>query len=811
MSVDIKAVVASLNLRRTVLLFGAGASVPSGGPPTSKVIEKIAREFDIKGNYTLGEIAGIAEQKADRAKLIRCVRGLIQNLKPTAGMRNIPLFPWKSIFTTNYDQLVEEAYRFHGKACRTYSSNFDFTIEEEDPDVELFKLHGTIEKDAFEGNASRMIITDSDYDLTEQYRQYLYDRLKADLAGAQLVIIGQSLADPDMRALINRAADLNHKAMQKARITLLMYEHDENRAGLFQARNIDVAFGSIDDFSAALTELQHSSSTPVAPALRPLTALDKVRGSTIEVADVSEARRANLSMMSSGWPATYADITAGYTFERGIVREMLAYFEEHGSLVATVLGAAGVGKSTAIRQLLAKINEGAIAAYEHKVDHGLSAAHWREIATGLKSEGRSGILFVDDAHHHLQQLNMLIDWLIADDNVNLKIVVASSRNHWDPRNKTPNVFKHGRAFRLRRLTNDEIDRLLVLVDQNAEVRAMVERDFAGFSREERRRRLVTRCENDMFVCLKNIFGVEAFDDIILRDYAELDTDYQDVFRYVAAMENAGVRVHRQLVIRLLGVQADSVAGTLRHLRDIVMEYDVDDRNHIYAWRCRHPVISEIISRYKFADTKHVIDLFDRVIDNISPTYDIEIRTIRELCNLANGLSRIPNREEQNRLLRKMISVAPGERVPRHRLIRNLIEENAFEKAETEIRLFHHDFGPEGPVHRYRVRLLIARAVRSKGLMDEDRLVILKEAEALAVAGVERYPNNKSLLAAYADVGIEYYKRTKSYEIYDAALEELKRAEDRVGDPDISNIIRRCQNRIAGHWIEQEDAVDQVEA
>ena len=397
--------------------------------------------------------------------------------------------------------------------------------------------------------------------------------------------------------------------------------------------------------------------------------------------------------------------------------------------------------------------------------------------------------------------------------MNLKIVVASSRNHWDPRNKTPNFFKHGKVFRLWRLSNDEIDRLLVLVDQKAEVQKMVERDFAGFSREERRRRLITRCENDMFVCLKNIFGVEAFDDIILRDYSELSGDYQEVFRYVAAMENAGVRVHRQLVIRLLGVQADHVASTLEHLRDIVMEYDVDERNHIYAWRCRHPVISEIISRFKFSNTQQIIDLFDRVIDNISPTYDIEIRTIRELCNLSNGLSRIPNREEQNRLLRKMISVAPGERVPRHRLIRNLIDDNAFEKADTEIRLFHNDFGPEGPVHRYRVRLLIARAVRAKGLMDEDRVVILKEAEALAVAGVARYQNNKSLLAAYADVGIEYYKRTKSYDIYDAAIEELKRAEDRVGDPDISNIIRRSQNRIAGHWNDQEEAeaLDPVEA
>ncbi len=61
---------------------------------------------------------------------------------------------------------------------------------------------------------------------------------------------------------------------------------------------------------------------------------------------------------------------------------------------------------------------------------------------------------------------------------------------------------------------EEIERLLNLIDRNIEVRALVEQTFSGFSRTERRRRLIDRCEADMFVCLKNIFASEAFDDII---------------------------------------------------------------------------------------------------------------------------------------------------------------------------------------------------------------------------------------------------------------------------------------------------------
>ena len=112
-------------------------------------------------------------------------------------------------------------------------------------------------------------------------------------------------------------------------------------------------------------------------------------------------------------------------------------------------------------------------------------------------------------------------------------------------------------------------------------------------------------------------------------------------------------------------------------------------------------------------------------------------------NARVGLARIPDKDIQNRLLRKMISNAPGERVPRHRLIRNLIDQNAFERADTEIRIFNKDFGADGPVHRYKIRLMIARAVRTPGILEEDRIAILEQARELAVVGVERYPYNKN--------------------------------------------------------------------
>lgn len=162
----------------------------------------------------------------------------------------------------------------------------------------------------------------------------------------------------------------------------------------------------------------------------------------------------------------------------------------------------------------------------------------------------------------------------------------------------------------------------------------------------------------MFVCLKNIFANDSFDDIVLREYADLEENLREIYRYVSAMENAGVRVHRQLILRLLGIEANSIQGILDNLTDIVSEYNIYAPSGIYGWRTRHSVIAGLVTKYKFPDLDRTIALFDAVIDNISPTYDIEIRSLRELCNVETGIARIPDKNVQT-LADLVLIIAPA--------------------------------------------------------------------------------------------------------------------------------------------------------
>ncbi|MCP3966709.1 MAG: hypothetical protein GY718_10230 [Lentisphaerae bacterium] len=202
------------------------------------------------------------------------------------------------------------------------------------------------------------------------------------------------------------------------------------------------------------------------------------------------------------------------------------------------------------------------------------------------------------------------------------------------------------------------------------------------------------------------------------------------------------------------------------------------------------------------DENEFYKLIETVIDNIIPTYDIEIRTVRQLCGFHTGIGRFPDKQRRNKLLRKLISKAPGQRLPRHRLIRNLIELNQFDKAETEIRLFENDFRIDGPVRRYKIILMLTRAQNAPGILEEDRIAILELARDHSLKAIDLHPDNKNILRTYCDVGFEYFKRTGRLEYFDNAINFLRDAEDRIGDPDITNSIIFYERRMAGIEFEE---------
>ncbi len=168
-----------------------------------------------------------------------------------------------------------------------------------------------------------------------------------------LIIIGHSLVDQDIREIANKAASLNAQMENGGQVILFVYTRDDERAKLYEARGISVCFGGIDDFFAGVTAKKFGGVV-ISAADDPLDRHPALRPTTTDVVHASDPKRSDVGNMFNGRPATHADILAGHTFERTVCTEIIKLLKTEDALDAILLGASGVGKTTAARQVLQK-------------------------------------------------------------------------------------------------------------------------------------------------------------------------------------------------------------------------------------------------------------------------------------------------------------------------------------------------------------------------------------------------------------------------------------------------------------------------
>lgn len=814
MPIDLSVLCRHLAPENAILIFGAGASIPSGGPSGPQLADSLSEQFGIGKDLglSLTDLSTLIERRCSRRELVEFICRKVEKLQPTGGLLNIPLFGWASIFTTNYDDLVEKAFKRSGIPLTVYSSNYDFQASGETNGQSLFKFHGTIWKDESLGQKERMVITEPDFDKVEDYRGVLYRRLADFLYSKSVLIVGNSLNDPDLRRLVDDA--LRAKSTQGApgKIYLFVYTKNIDLAEIYESRGVSVCFGSVDDLAFSLLKASPSEQLVLSVTNDVLDVTPSLHSSTISVRTHLNNEAGNLTKMFNGRAASLGDIRSGWTFERDVVAHIeTQIISENGKPFVLMLGAAGVGKTSAARSVLHLLDARDIPCWEHKGDFELDDNAWMQVNNELGKGGQIGVLFIDDAHNHLRQLNRLIERLVNSEKHCLGLIIASSKAHWNPRIKSAHLYPNATTYELSKLSDVELIRLLDLLDHRPEVRALVESRFLGYSRTQRLDRLRQRCDSDMFVCLKNIFGYQSIDQIILEEFNSLSDELQEVYKQVGGMQAIGVRVHREIVRRITGLEANQVSRTLDDLDGIIEEYEVNRKQGIYGWRLRHQIISLLIAKYKFASQDDLYDFFDLVISSINPTYKLEVQSISDMCDLDTGIVRILDQGKQNILLRKMITLAPSERVPRHRLIHNLIDMSEFEVAEAEIKAFQRDIKVDGPLLRYKVKLKLGLAAKMPGISDGDRASISLEGAAIAENSIRKFPDDKNMFRVHLDSGIAYYKYSGKSEVFERAMTLALEAQGRILDPDLRSIISKYV-RISegiGIGIDVEDSIRQA--
>lgn len=197
--VFVKEWAASLDRGSASVFVGAGLSRRANYPSWSELLKSIAAELglDIESEY---DLAGLAQYSLNRnsQNRNRLSKLIVEHFPPKPAPEPFQILarlPLRHVWTTNYDELIEAAWRANQKLLAVKSINSDLTTEIPWAHTVLYKMHGSVT------HPTNIVIAKDDYELYRRTRPGFLQVLTAHLVSRQILFLGFSFTDPNLSHL----------------------------------------------------------------------------------------------------------------------------------------------------------------------------------------------------------------------------------------------------------------------------------------------------------------------------------------------------------------------------------------------------------------------------------------------------------------------------------------------------------------------------------------------------------------------------------------------------------------------------------
>lgn len=188
------------------IFAGAGLSRVSGFVNWKELLRDIADEIslDVDKETDLIEVAQFyCNESGGRAGINeKILNRFVSNSQFNESLSLLADMPITTYWTTNYDHLIEDTLKSHGKKVdvKLTSQNLALTLSEKD--IIVYKMHGDYL------NPATCVITKDDYELYNEKRKLFTTALQGDLVSKTFLFIGFSFEDPNMKYILSRIRNL---------------------------------------------------------------------------------------------------------------------------------------------------------------------------------------------------------------------------------------------------------------------------------------------------------------------------------------------------------------------------------------------------------------------------------------------------------------------------------------------------------------------------------------------------------------------------------------------------------------------------
>jgi len=190
---------------RLIPFIGAGLSMPLGLPSWSDLISIIGNQlgydpevFKLNGNsFQLAEyyVAIKGSIGPLRSEMDRLFNPTDDRIKSSRAHNALVEMRLPTIYTTNYDRIIERAFELKAAPYHTIASIDDIVASQSNA-TQIVKFHGSFDDDA------SLVLTESSYFERLEFESAIDIKLRADILGKTLLFLGYSLSDINIRYMI---------------------------------------------------------------------------------------------------------------------------------------------------------------------------------------------------------------------------------------------------------------------------------------------------------------------------------------------------------------------------------------------------------------------------------------------------------------------------------------------------------------------------------------------------------------------------------------------------------------------------------
>jgi hypothetical protein len=239
--------------RRAAVFAGAGLSRAAGFVDWKGLMSGIASDLDLQIDRE-NDLVALAqyhtnENHGNRAALNSLlIQQFTQDAEETDNHKLIARLPIHTVWTTNYDTLLESSFLKQDKRVDVKVDPKMLAVYKPGTDVTIFKMHGDVSA------AYNAVLTKDDYETYAETRELFTIRLKGDLVTQTFLFLGFSFIDPNIEYILSRIRGLlgqdtpTHYCIMKRPVPPLATDGAQRADYEYECRKLSLRVGDLQRY-----------------------------------------------------------------------------------------------------------------------------------------------------------------------------------------------------------------------------------------------------------------------------------------------------------------------------------------------------------------------------------------------------------------------------------------------------------------------------------------------------------------------------------------------------------------------------------